>query len=200
MSAYATAAQYRSAVGKTDTAQDADILRDLLAISRYLDYRLGRSFGRDAAATARVYLPRVSGSTLTVDDLAEPPTAVAVDEAGQGTYARALAASDYELLPLNAQFEPEPRPWYALRLVPWGSFGSFTAGQRVRVTAVFGWPAVPPAVERATIQLTAILRLETPRATRRIPELGDAVETSVDAQRILRQLTDRYRVVHYGGS
>lgn len=185
-------------VGKTDVADDAQITTDLTAISRFLDARMGRFFSRDVTPVARVYLPGVLGAGLVVDDMAAAPVAVAIDTARNGTYATALLSTDYELLPRNAAWEPEPRPWTEIRLLPWGARRTFAAGTLVRVTAQFGWPAVPLAIQRACIHLTAILRLETPRATRRIPELGEAIEASPDAQRIIRQLMDPYRLVRYG--
>ena len=50
---------------------------------------------------------------------------------------------------------------------------------------------------RATVHLTAILRLESPRATRRIAELGDAVEASPAVQGIVRDLASAYRRVQF---
>ncbi len=195
--AYATVSLYRSVVGKTDTAQDGDIQVDLNAISRYLDGKLGRFFNKDASAVERVYIPEINTPFIRVDDLAVAPTAVKLDTGGDGQFATTLEASDYELLPLNADKGPEPRPWTRIQMTPWGNYGAFTAGVRVQVTAQYGWPYVPDAIQRATIQLTAILRLETPRATRRIAELGDVMEASPDAMSIIRQLTDRYKRVRY---
>ena len=195
--AYSTAAQYRSVVGKTDTAADSDILTDLNAVSRYLDGKLGRFFTKDAAAVARYYRPDVAVYALRVDDMAAAPTSVKLDLDGDGVCETALAATDYELLPRNAAKEPEPAPYTRIRMADWGTYDVFYGGYLVEVTAQFGWPSVPDAVQRATIHLAAILRLETPRATRRIVELEGAIEASADAMSIVRQLTDRYQVTRY---
>jgi hypothetical protein len=195
--AYETAANYRAVVGSTDSGKDAEILIDLTAVSRYLEGRLGRFFTKDATPVARVYLPPTNSATLRVDDLAAAPTAIKLDTSGDNTFATTLAATDYELLPLNAARGPEVRPFTVIRLTPWGNYSGFLTTQRVQVTAQFGWPAVPVPVKRATIHLTAILRLETPRATNRIPELGDAMNASPEAQHIIRQLTDSYAVYRY---
>jgi hypothetical protein len=195
--AYATAAQYRAVTGKTDTGQDADILVDLKAISRYLDGKLGRFFTKDASALARVYTASESTSALWVDDMSAAPTSVKMDDDGDGVFETTLAATDYELLPLNAFKGPEPRPYTRIGLTSWGTRSAFVKDARVEVTAAFGWPSVPLAIQQATIHLTAILRLESPRATRRISELGEAIDASQDAQSIIRQLTDRYRRVRY---
>ncbi len=195
--AYATAAEYRAVIGKTDPAEDSEIQVDLTAISRYLDARLGRFFSKDASPVSRIYIPSTATNELWTDDMAAAPTEVAIDANRDGTYAVVLASSDYELLPLNALLSPEPRPYMRIMLTPWGRYTVFSAGTRVRVTTQFGWPEVPLAIQRATIHLAALLRLETPRATRRIPELGEAIEASLDAQRIIRQLTDQYKLIKY---
>lgn len=195
--AYATAAEYRAVVGRTDTGQDAQITTDLTAISRFLDERLGRFFGKDDADTTRVYVVPTTQAHLWIDDLSAAPTSVKLDEDLDGVFEVTLAATDYELLPLDAAQGPEARPYTRIRLTPWGTRSAFAAGTRVQVTGRFGWPAVPALITAATIQLTAIYRLETPRATRRIPELGEAIEASADAQQLIRRLTEQYERVRY---
>jgi hypothetical protein len=153
-----------------------------------------RFFTRDVADVQRFYIPQQDTQVLMVDDLSAAPTQIRVDTAGNGTFATTLTTADYELMPRNAARGPEPWPFTQIALTPWGRLGTFSAGQRVEVTARFGWPAVPEAIRRATIHITAILRLETPRATKRIAELGDTIETSHQAQNIVRQLTNQYKV------
>ena len=192
--AYATAAQYRAVIGKTDTGQDADILTDLKSISRYLEGKLGRFFNVDAADVTRVYTTPVTSDHIWIDDLSAAPTSIKIDTDGDGSFADedALTASDYELIPLNAALGPEARPYTSIRLTEWGDYVQFVKGQRVQIVGKFGWASVPDAIQRACIQLTAILRLESPRATRRISELDGTIEASADAANIVRQLTDSY--------
>jgi hypothetical protein len=185
--AYATVEQYRALTGKTDTAADSLIITDLLAISRYLDGKLGRYFNKDLSDTTRLYMPDSAITTLYIEDV------VAITEVALESGDSFDALTDYTLLPLNADKQPEPRPFSAIKL----RSSVFPADTQVRVTGIHGWPAVPDAVQRATIHLAAILRIESPRATRRISELGDSIETSDDAMSIIRQLTDRYRRVSY---
>jgi hypothetical protein len=219
---YADVVQYRAHTKKTDSAQDALIENDLVAVSRWLDQRLGWFFTRDASPVARVY--EVPGASRPLDwayrpldwaesenpfrwgnwrrDLHVDPIAtttglvVKVDTDGDGDFAdeAAWASTDYELLPRNADKDPEPRPWTAIRVPPWSSQGGFAAGQRVQVTACFGWPAVPPAIVAATIELTAIWRLESPRATNQVSmSLDNAIQTSPQAQGLVKQLMAQYR-------
>ena len=190
--AYSTAAAYRAVTGRTDTSADADILTDLTAISRYIEGKLMRFFNKDAADVIRVYVPAQNSRAIWIDDLSAAPATVKLDSAGDNTFATTLAATDYELLPLNADKGPEPRPYTRIRMTDWGDYSYFTKSERVQITGKWGWPAVPTAIARATIHLTAILRLETPRATVRIPELSDAIEASPEAQHIIKQLMDQY--------
>lgn len=211
--AYATAAEYRAVVQKTDTGQDAEIAQDLLAVSRYLERRLGRFFNKDTTAQERIYVAPPAGRALRpdwaetenpwrygglsrvlyIDDLAQAPEAVSLDLDRDGVYETALAASDYELLPRNAPLGPEAAPYTAIELAPWGRFGGWPPGVRVKVRGIWGWPAVPAAIKRATIHLTALLRLETPRASRQMTAgLETALETSREAQSIVDELYRHY--------
>ena len=192
--AYASPAEYRRVVGMTDAGLDTDIASDLAAVSRYLDGEMRRFFTRDAAPVVRIFSPAHDGKNLSINDMSDPPSLVRVDTAGNGTFATTLATTHYILLPLNALLDPEPWPFTSIQLTELSPVGAFAVNQRVEITARWGWPAVPEAIRRATIHITAILRLETPRATKRVAELGDTVETSPQAQNIVRQLTNQYKV------
>jgi hypothetical protein len=193
--AYASAATYRSMLSKTDTADDASILSDLTAISRYIERKLGRFFTTDAANVTRVYQSTLytnQPKTLFVDDLVSINT-LKVDENDDGTYAEsAWASTDYELLPRNAADGPEAAPYTEIFIPPW-STKNLWGHHRVEISGKFGWPAIPSAVESACVQLTGILRLETPRATRTVNIGAETVlETSEIAQDIVADLLNVY--------
>jgi hypothetical protein len=194
--AYATAATYRGLVSKSDTGEDAEILTDLTAISRYMERRLGRWFTVDASAVARVYETTLLSNqpkSLFIDDLVAL-TSIKVDEDDDGSFAdeSAWASTDYEVLPHNAGDGPEPGPYTQIHIPPWSS-KDLWGNHRVEITATFGWPAVPSAIEQACVQLTGILRLETPRATRSVNITSETVlETSPQAQEIVTALMQMY--------
>ena len=194
--AYATAATYRSLIQKSDTGEDAEILVDLTAVSRYIERRVGRFFTTDAANVYRVYRATDLSNepkSLFVDDLVSVAS-IKVDTDDDGSFADedAWAATDYELYPLNAADGPEPAP-YTRILIPSWSTKDLWGRHRVEVGGKFGWPSVPAAIERATVHLTGILRLETPRATRQVNIGLDRVEeTSRQAQEILNALINAY--------
>lgn len=190
--AYETAANYRAAVGKDDTADDTDILTDLTAISRYMERRLGRFFTKDASDATRHYYGS-GGRTLYTDDIVSI-TSITIDTDRDGSFAdeTALAATDYELHPLNAADEPEAKPYTQIYLPAWSTVATWTPGTKVQVVGVFGWSAIPVAIKRACINLTAILRLETPRASRSVSETGEILGASSSANAIIEELFRHY--------
>lgn len=208
---YADTATYRSVIDKSDAGDDADILTDLTAVSRYLDRTVGRFFTRDAAPVARIFTPRPGRAsrpdwadsenpwkyggatrTLFIDD-AVSVSSIIIDLNRDGLFTDApLAATDYELLPRNAPLGPEPAPYESIELTSWGNIWCWPPYARVQVTGVWGWPAVPAAIVRATCHLTAILRLETPRAQASVNELGQLLQMSAPAVGIVRDLAQQY--------
>jgi hypothetical protein len=194
--AYASATTYRALLSKTDTTKDVEILDDLTAVSRYLDWKLERFFTVDASVVTRTYVPSVYSDTLIVDDISTTTgLVIKVDTNRNGLFSdeSAWATTDYELLPRNNALGPEPKPYTAIFIPSWSSKGSWMPGYPVQVTAKFGWPAIPKAIERATCHLTGILRLESPRATERTAEgIDRAVGQSPKAKGILEELKAAY--------
>lgn len=190
--AYATAQLYRDVIDKTDTSEDAEILVDLQAVSRYLDRELGRHFTKDVGDIARDFRSSINTNILLIDDLSAAPTSVLVDDADSGTPALVYAVTDYQLQPVNAPTGPEPAPYTRIAVPSWSAQSHWIGNRTVRITGRWGWPAVPKAIERGTIHLTAILRLETPRAQATISELGQVVQSSPQARGIVNQLVQQY--------
>lgn len=195
---YATAEEYRAAISPDkDEAQDDQITEDLTAISRYIDGKCGQYFGKDAAPVLltldydwRWSADPSTGLWMRSDNTrpALPPFVSVASVTFEG-YSPILAA-DIELLPLDAPLMPEPHPYTAIgRLNRTGWYNG-----RAVLSIVRGWPEVPAAIKRGTIQMAALLRLESPRATRRIPEMGETIETSPSASAILWRIVDSYKV------
>ena len=213
--AYATAETYRAILEKSDSSKDDEILVDLKAVSRLLDRKLNRFFTQEPAVT-RTYMPKPQGPArfgwaeaenpfvagglarvLYIDDLVSVTT-IKIDEDRDGVFGdeTALVAADFELLPRNAPLGSDPAPYSSIELTEWGAKNAFTPGALVEVIGTWGWPAVPGPIASATVHLTGILRLETPRATRRIQESMDSsFETSRAATDIIGELVRNYRRV-----
>lgn len=198
--AYATAQEYRATTGKGSSGDDAVITRQLLACSRFFERESGQFFNRDESAVARVFrarYPDVLDLTYEGNCPGIATTAglsIKVDTDNDGSFAdeTAWGATDYELLPLQADKGPEARPWSRVHVPSW-STKSFRPGSLVEVTAVFGWPAVPSAVKDDVIELCSIWRAESPRSTGRMDELDQVVATSQLAMSLVRRFKDAYR-------
>ncbi len=188
--AYATAADYRAAVRKTSTADDAQITLDLEMASRWWDRKLRRraGFSQDDAPVERTYYVhrgRAGGgsNTLYVDDISTT-TGLSIEVAGE-----TLAATDYVLWPLDAALAPEPEPYDRIVRVS----GYWPLDEPILVTARYGWPAVPAGIKAATIEWAAIWRGESIRATATVNALDEVQATSPYHLSQLKRLTNMYQ-------
>jgi hypothetical protein len=155
---YGTLAALKSKLGieTDDTTRDALLTSALASASRGIDKTCGRRFWLDPAAVQRTFrLPgRVvredDGDLLLVDDIGSITGLVV--ETGSG--ASFTAVTGYETSPDNALADGKPITGLLRVLGSWG-----TATTRVRVTARFGWPAVPDDItEAALIQASRLYK------------------------------------------
>jgi len=151
---YATLAQVKQRIGITDTDANRDTDLELVigAVSRLIDMRAGRVFYTQAIATERIYTPQAA-CRVYVDDFTAV-TSIALDETMDGTYSTALVAADYWLSPIVSYGGQWPYTYIELR--PWSNH-SFSVGQRnsVKITALWGWAAVPDDIREACILQSA---------------------------------------------
>lgn len=207
--AYATKDEYKAVILKADALDDTAITDELAGQSRFLDLRMGRHFNRDEAVVPKIYYPQghhsgnpeaenpwlysKGSNELVVDDIASKTgLVIKIDDNRDGSFAgeTALATTDYELWPLNADKGAEARPWRKIRLLRSGTRGWWPCGSAVEVNAIGGWPvATPKAISRATIYLAAIRRLEGPYA-----ELGDQDKAVEDLIANLARAYKRNRI------
>lgn len=193
--AFETAANYRAVIDKTDTGEDAEILTDLTAIARFMERELrgeGRHFTKDAGNVARTFKPEGNFPELWVDDFVSVST-LKIDDNFDGTAETVVVAADYVLKPRNAAVGAEPRAFTSIEMTNTGTRLYFYANTVVEVTGVWGWPSIPEAIKRASIHLTAILRLETPRAQATVSEIGQLMQMSPKAMGIIDRLGEVYR-------
>jgi hypothetical protein len=149
---YATLADVKLAlrIPTADTTDDTEIQQKLTAASRRIDRDTGRRFWQDSVTSQRVYRP-VHYELLTVDDISTATGLIV--ELGAGSYWTTLDSSLWELLPQNAFADGKPAETIVRVAGCWPLWGI----QRVRVTAKWGWPAIPDEIKAATILLTARL-------------------------------------------
>lgn len=153
---YATLAELKNRITVTDTGRDSTLARNLAAASRSIDRTCGRRFYLDPAPVARIINPLRSMTRdedgwhlLTKDIGALDGLAVALGRTGAWTDITAQIEAE----PTDALDDLEPITSLLRLGGAWPSGG----GQRVQVTARWGWPAVPDGVEEATLILASRL-------------------------------------------
>jgi hypothetical protein len=153
---YTDLATVKSSIGKTTGDERDDLIEQAIAAaSRMIDERCGRRFYAPAGVTARIFpaldrhLTVGDAQSVRVDDIATDDGLVVETRTGfTGTWTTITGA---ELGPDNA--DVYGRPWTEV---------VYTAGwigdtSKVRVTARWGWPAVPDGVTQAAALLAARL-------------------------------------------
>lgn len=168
---YTDLATLKLALKVTDTDRDDLLSAALSAASRGIDQMTGRRFYLDASATARTYtlaertVVDEAGERLLVDDIGDEAS-LTVETGSGGAF---TTLDDYETAPDNAL--AGGRPITSLRRVT-GSWGA--GATRVRVTARWGWPAVPDEVVQATLIQAARLfkRKDSPEGVTGSAEWG----------------------------
>src|SRR6266536_6181673 len=136
-----------------DPGRDAKLDAALAAASRAVEDHCRRQFNTNAAVTARVYEPTAQ-SLVLVDDFFDATTLIVQKKNFSSvSWGTALAATEFELEPRNGVVNGQPGWPYRRIILPWGQ--GFRTGERVQVTAKWGWSSVPAAVIQATYILAA---------------------------------------------
>lgn len=163
---YCTVEALKSRLNITDDDDDLELHGACFAASRWIEGHCERTFWRTLATEARTFAPD-NWWVLKLPEYNDlvSVTSILTDPAGDGTYEVAWATTDYQLLTgmggdrYNAQAGPERRPYTAVKSVgtqrwPW-VYTIPSRSDRVQITGVFGWPAVPRAVKQAAQMLAA---------------------------------------------
>lgn len=130
------------------TAQDALFENAVQSASNEIETICGRQFNRDEQVTSRVFTPTTS-RWVSVDDFwTADGLVVAYDDSSMsGSYASSTV--DYRLTPANGVVGGQPGwPFYGVKLRPTAA-GFYVDGDSVRVTAKWGWAAVPDSIKQA---------------------------------------------------
>jgi hypothetical protein len=147
---YVTAAKLADYLKVTVADQETQLAAAAIAASRWLEGYCGRQFNLDASATPRVFdVGQVTGLVLT-DDIGDETITVVTDSALDGTFATTWVGGDFQAMPQGAIAQGRPVTFLAacgdLRF-PW----SDRRAGLVKVTAKWGWPAVPEDVTVAAL-------------------------------------------------
>lgn len=162
---YVSASELAEYLRMDPPAEDAgDDLMSLTvaSASAWVQEYTRRDFNLADAPSARYFDTTDSGLVL-VDDIGDDTITVATDTTQDGTWATSWATSDFQVNPLGALAMGEP----VTSLLAVGSYTYPPVSRRrglVKVTAQWGWPAVPDAVKQATLILASRLykRHESP--------------------------------------
>jgi hypothetical protein len=194
---YATTAEVKAWISIGDAVDDTVIDDVRASVTRWIDDYCDRHFWQDgapASEVARTFTPE-NCYRLDIDDLVPGSiTTFKTDEAGDGTFETTWAATDYQLLPVN---RPTGRPYDRVEAVASRMFPvRYTRGRsnRVEITGVWGWTAVPDAVYQAClIQSSRILkRRYSPEGTVGFADLG-VVRMQPRLDPDVQSLLDPYR-------
>jgi hypothetical protein len=159
---YATLPELKAMRGIDDTDDDLMLGKALVVASRRIDGKTNRRFWLDDEAVARTFSAagRVTAGRLLVDDIGSLDDLV-VETGTTGSW---TATTDYETGPDNALSQG----WPVTELVASGW------SCRVRITARWGWPAVPEDIQMATLMLASrlYLRKDSPQGVLNSAEWG----------------------------
>lgn len=198
MANYCTLSDLKSALHINDSVSDVMLNASITAASRWIDGWCNRSFAAaGTAATDRDFIPTAMYDTLFIDDTVQV-TAVKIDEDVDRSFATSLQAVDYQTEPVNSVIDGIAVPYN--RLVPNedGYWPMWRGQATVRVTARWGWPAVPEAVTQAALMQSSRLfaRLDSPLGVAGFGDLG-AMRVSRYVDPDVEALLQPYRLVRF---
>lgn len=146
---YATLAQFKAAVGITDTTDDTALQAVLDATDTLIDLYCDRKTGFGTASETRYYTAEDYQYVLT-DDLVSVTT-LQTDDDANGTYETTwTSGTDFVLAPRNAALDGFPYTEIDTS-VTWPRNFPKDVYLGVKVVGVFGFPSVPAAVTQAEI-------------------------------------------------
>jgi hypothetical protein len=154
MTDFITPAQFKSRFDVSSAVDDPQIAEHIAAASSRVRQLTGRDFSAHSGAASVRYFRAVSWDTCIIDDAYEI-TAVATDDGDTGTFGQAWTTVSYETDPANGIGPDATSGWpvTTLRAIGSLSFPSCAKRRAVKVTAKWGWTAVPAAVIEATYLL-----------------------------------------------
>jgi hypothetical protein len=167
---YATLSDVKNALRITDNLDDTLLETAIESASRMIDSYTARTFSN--AGTAVRNFAATDALNLIIDDAISVTTVQSTDEIGD-TYTT-WTANDYQLEPLNSRSDGLYMPYTGIRAVNDYTWPVVDQQALCRITAVWGWAAVPTAIKQATIIQSSRLfkRLDSPLGVLGMGDLG----------------------------
>jgi len=159
---YATLAEVKAAlrIPSADTIDDALLETAIESASRMIDGYTARTFSN--AGTAVRNFAATDDINLIIDDAVSVSEVASTDEIGD-TYT-IWKTTDFQLEPLNSRSDGLYMPYTGIRAVNDYAWPVVDQQALVRITGVWGWPAIPIAIKQATVIQSSRLfkRLDSP--------------------------------------
>lgn len=197
---YTTLVLLKAYLGISVSTYDTMLEAVINAASRSIDTYCGRRFWIDGSVVTRTF----HGNGTTLLDLPDGIATVTglvvkTDTAADGTFATTWAATDYQLLPVNAPYAfPEAEPWTQIQAI--GSL-TFLAGVQahpnaVQITAKWGWPASPdPVIQACLIKASRLFhRKDSPQGVAGFGDFGPVRLSRAEDGDVVN-LLDPYRIL-----
>lgn len=170
---YITANELKHALGIEKEKNDAEIAFAIAAASRAIDDFTGRQFGKLDTASPRYYRGFYDGNAghyaVIIDDLmTTTDLVIAHNREYLGAYSETLVIdTDFILGPLNAP--ADGKPWTYIQ-----GLNFPTRDNAIRITAKWGWTAVPSQVKQACLIQAArfFKRKDAPFGIQEFPDAG----------------------------
>lgn len=143
---YVTVSELKSYLRVTDAVDDLELAFAVTAASRAVDHATNRQFGQTAAAEQRTYTACPDyerGWWVVYTDDYQTITGLVVEVVDAGIVAT------FVMEPINSS--QKARPWTRVVFTTDSEFQPSGVSHEVKVTARWGWTAVPAAVKQATL-------------------------------------------------
>ena len=197
--AYATTAQIKAAlrIGTADTIDDTLIDNCAGAASRLIDGFCNRKFWVTGSATSRVFQAEDS-FFCSIDDISGTALTLQTSTNADGVFDTTWSPTDWQLEPLNGDLDGITWAYDKIRAIGDYLFPTVNANYGsqalVKVTANFGWPAIPEPVTQATIIQASRLfkRYDSPLGVAGFGDMG-AIRVSRALDPDVAQLVEPYR-------
>ncbi len=195
--AYTTLNAVKAALRISDAVDDTLIEMSIDAASRAIDGYCQRQFFN--AGTATRYFAAQDELVCQVDDLAGTAVTVQTDSQSLGVYDITWTPADYQLEPLNGVQAGQAWPYTRIRAKLNYLFPVENELALVAVTGVWGWPAVPKAIEFACILQSQrfFKRFDSPTGVLGFGDMG-AIRVARNLDPDIAQSIDQYRKDGYG--
>lgn len=195
--AYTTLNAVKAALRISDAVDDTLIEMSIDAASRAIDGYCQRQFFN--AGTAIRYFAAQDELVCQVDDLAGTAITLQTSSDTLNDYDITWQPTDYQLEPLNGVQAGQTWPYTRIRARDNYLFPVENELALVKVTGVWGWPAIPKAIEFACILQSQrfFKRFDSPTGVLGFGDMG-AIRVARNLDPDIAQSIDQYRKDGYG--